>query len=106
MLGWSNASSTVSHDSEWRPNSFLPKQFNFETPLNDNSLTPRSAARSFLPDRCNDKKRWVYNKKSLDDFCEATKDIKREKKFRYLNKRSGSDVKSSRFKTGSTDIST
>jgi len=57
-------------------------------PLNDNTWTPRSAKKAFMLERNWDRDRWVPNKKSLDSFDEAVKDVQRAKQFRHLSKKS------------------
>eukprot|EP00347_Sterkiella_histriomuscorum_P011236 403373226 len=65
--------------AKWDPNNFHPKIITDVKPLLDNSNTPRGAKKAITLERNFDHDVWVYNKSTLHDFSDATKDAKRGK---------------------------
>ena len=73
----------------WKPNDFLPNLLTVTKPLLDRTNTPRGAKRAITCERNLSHAKWLYNKKTLDDFNPdySKKDILRSKNLRKIQKK-------------------
>jgi hypothetical protein len=72
---------------EWKHNSHKQDVFNRDSPLLDNTGTPRFYAKHFTIERAFDRDRWCHNKATNDDFARCAQDVKRGKQLAKLDRK-------------------